>query len=99
MQIRIYRVGPKNRLATTALIAAALAVGAVLIAFGLMLLLGLAAAGVVIGSGVMIYHRLTGRAPAMQRWQERQMLDPSLEVFPEQLQTHDAKRLTPKDEQ
>jgi len=82
MQVRIYRVGSKNRLATIALVAAALAMGAVLIAFGLVLLLGLAAAGAVVGSGLMIYRRLTGRAPVIQRWSAGEALDPSIEVFP-----------------
>jgi len=81
MQIRVYRVGTKNRLATVALIAAALAVGAVLIAFGLMLLLALTAAGVVVGSGVMLYRRLTGRGPVLRGRQPQPGLDPSLEVF------------------
>jgi hypothetical protein len=85
MQVRVYRIGSRNRLATIGLIAAALAVGAVLIAFGLVLLLGLAAASVLVGSGLMIYHRLTGRGPEIQTWRAREELDPSLEVFPGEL--------------
>jgi Flp pilus assembly protein TadB len=86
MQMRVYRFGTKNRAATIALIAAALAAGAVLIAFGLVLLLALAAAATVIGAGTVLYYRLTGRRPAFQRFQTRERLDPSLEVFPDQLQ-------------
>jgi hypothetical protein len=98
MQVRIYRVGSKNRLATIALVAAALAMGAVLIAFGLVLLLGLAAAGVVVGSGLMIFRRLTGRGPVIQRWSARESLDPSLEVFPGELRGDRPERLTAPDE-
>jgi hypothetical protein len=80
MHVRVYRFGTKNRAATVALIAAALAIGAVFVALGLMLLLAIAAAGAVIGVGAMIYYRLTGRRPALQR-STQQRLDPTLEVF------------------
>ena len=98
MQVRIYRVGSGNRLATIALVAAALAMGAVLIAFGLVLLLGLAAAGVVVGSGLVIYRRLTGRGPLIQRWSAGEALDPSLEVLPGELRGDRPERLSAPDE-
>jgi hypothetical protein len=101
MQVRVYGFGTKNRLATIALIAAALAIGAVLVAFGLVLLLGLATAGLVVGSGLMIYHRLTGRGPMIQRWRPREELDPALQVFPDEVSSGDrpnADRLIPPDD-
>jgi len=86
MHVRVYRLGTKNRAATVALIAAALAIGAVLIAFGLMLLLALAAAATVIGAGTVLYSRLTGRRPRLLRTEPREQLDPRLEVFPDDAQ-------------
>ena len=52
-----------GRLQTYALVAAALAAGALLIAFGLIVLAGLAVAGTVVGGGIALYHRVTGRWP------------------------------------
>jgi len=85
----------RGRLQTYALVAAALAAGALLIAFGLIVLAGLAVTGTVLGSGIALYHRLTGRWPAFLRVRayagpigsaapdrrEVQGLDPSMEVF------------------
>jgi len=86
MHVRVYRLGTRNRLATIALIAAALAIGAVLVAFGLMLLLSLAAAATVVGAGTVLYYRLTGRRPRLLRAEPHDKLDPSLEVFPDDAQ-------------
>ena len=86
MHVRVYRFGTRNRAATIALVAAALAIGAVFVAFGLMLLLALAAAGTVMGTGAVIYYRLFGRTPSLQPWQTREQLDPALEVFPTEIQ-------------
>lgn len=59
-----------------------LAVG-VFLAFGFVLLLGLAVAGLVLGAGAALLRRLSGR-PAVQPdvRQGRHGLDPSLEVSP-----------------
>ncbi|MFN2564365.1 MAG: hypothetical protein ABR499_05055 [Gemmatimonadaceae bacterium] len=85
MMIRIYGLNAPSRPAAIALAAAALAVGAVFVAFGIVLLLGVAAIGTVVGAGVVVFRRLTGRGsvriPAARFDTE---LDPSLEVFPEQ---------------
>lgn len=82
--------GPRNRAQTIALAVVALGAGALLLAFGLVLLAGLAAVGIVVGSGVAIYHRLTGRWPGLPRTAGGAMriervegLDPAKQVFPE----------------
>jgi hypothetical protein len=54
---------PRGRLQTYALVAAALAAGALLIAFGLIVLAGLAVTGTVVGGAIGLYHRFTGRWP------------------------------------
>lgn len=78
--------GPRNRAQTIALAVVALAAGALLLAFGLVLLAGLAAVGLVAGTGIAIYHRLTGRWPGLPRAVggvgRVEPLDPSKEVFP-----------------
>ena len=86
MHVRVYRLGTRNRAATIALVVAALAIGAVLIAFGLMLLLALAAAATVVGAGTVLYYRLTGRKPQLLRTEPQEKLDPSQEVFPDAAQ-------------
>jgi hypothetical protein len=81
--LRIYGINVRNRPAAIAVAAVALAVGAVLVAFGIVLLLGLAAVGTAIGTGVLLYRALTGRSGDRLRSPERPSgLDPSLEVFP-----------------
>lgn len=78
--------GPRNRAQTIALAVTALAAGALLLAFGLVLLAAVAAVGIVGGLGIAIYHRLTGRWPGLPRQGGRtarvEPLDPSKEVFP-----------------
>jgi hypothetical protein len=85
MMLRIYGLNVRSRPAAIALAATALAVGAVFVAFGIVLLIGLAAVGTVVGTGVLLVRSLTGRGGG-QRHAPRQAaeLDPSLEVFPTQ---------------
>lgn len=85
----------RGRLQTYALVAAALAAGALLIAFGLIVLAGLAVTGTVVGGGIALYHRVTGRWPKFMhvrasmgpiggsgsRRTDLHGLDPSKEVF------------------
>ena len=81
--LRIYGITVRNRPAAIALAAVALAIGAVFVAFGIVLLLGLAALGTAIGTGVLLYRALTGRRGDRARRSELPSdLDPSLEVFP-----------------
>jgi len=85
----------RGRLQTYALVAAALAAGALLIAFGLVVLAGLIVTGAVVGGGIALYHRLTGRWPKFLQVrtyvgpigsagprESVHGLDPSKEVFP-----------------
>jgi hypothetical protein len=86
----------RSRLQTYALVTAALAAGALLIAFGLVVLAALAVTGTVMGGGIAAYHRLTGRWPRFlhvrtQVWPigaagpagpASHGLDPADEVFP-----------------
>lgn len=86
----------RGRLQTYALVAAALGAGALLIAFGLIVLVGLAIGGTALGGGIALYHRFTGRWPkflhvrtyvgsigsAEPPSRTAHGLDPSKEVFP-----------------
>ncbi|MEO7646826.1 MAG: hypothetical protein ABIV11_01130 [Gemmatimonadaceae bacterium] len=56
-------------------------VGAFL-AFGFVLLLGLAAAGLLLGTAAALYRRLTGRPQPPRHVGPRHGLDPSLEIAP-----------------
>ena len=80
---RAIRFQARNRIGTLALAVTAVLLGGVLLAFGLLLFLGFAAAGAAIGVGVLVYHKLTGRVPhALQPQWRASALDPALEVFP-----------------
>jgi uncharacterized protein (DUF58 family) len=78
--LRLYGINVRSRPAAIALAAAALAVGAVFVAFGIVLLLGLAAVGIVVGAGVMIFRSLTGRGVGRLHPTRDIDLDPELEV-------------------
>jgi hypothetical protein len=79
--LRIYRINIRNRPAAMALAAAALAAGAVFIAFGIVLLAGFAVVGTLISGGVVLYRALTGRSrDRLQGYDQGFDLDPSLEV-------------------
>lgn len=83
MIVRIHGIAIRNRPAAIALAAAALAVGAVFVAFGVVLLLGLAAIGTAVGAGTLVFRALTGRGGRrLQGRGAHTELDPSLEVFP-----------------
>jgi hypothetical protein len=83
MIVRVYGANLRSRPATIALVVLALGLGAVLIAFGLVLLLGLTVLGTAIGAGVLLFRALTGRgAERLGSSPPQRELDPSLEVFP-----------------
>lgn len=84
MTHKVITLNVRNRAGAIALAAMAVALGGALLAFGLLLLAGLAAAGAVVGAGVMLYHKLTGRWPGRftATRSYRPTLDPSKEVFP-----------------
>ncbi|HUF31381.1 MAG TPA: hypothetical protein VMM77_12085 [Gemmatimonadaceae bacterium] len=80
---RIVQISTTNRAGAIALGIAAVAIGGVFVVFGLMLLIGLAAVGTLVGAGLVLYHRLTGRLPSFLRGktQPARTLHPELEVF------------------
>jgi hypothetical protein len=83
MMIHVHGLSVRSRPAAIALAAAALAVGAVFVAFGIFLLLGLAVVGAVVGAGVIAFRALTGRGIGRLRPVPTELdLDPSLQVFP-----------------
>ena len=85
MMIRIYGLNVRSRPAAIALAAAALALGAVFVAFGVVLLVGLAAVGTLVGAGLLAFRALIGRGAGRLRSSRFEIdLDPSLEVFPSQ---------------
>jgi hypothetical protein len=77
--IRVYSMRARNGPAAFALAAVVLAVGALLVALGLLLLLGLVAIGAAIGTGAVLFRALTGRGRRRVWYRD---LDPSLEIFP-----------------
>ena len=83
--IRLVHLNVRHPAAAVAVAIAALAIGGVLFAFGLVLLLGLVVAGSVVGTAIVLYRKLTGRLPGFPGGarRERVTLDPSLEVFPD----------------
>lgn len=83
--MKVYSLTVRNRFTATLLALAVLGAGAALLVVGFALLAGLAVAGGVLGTGVMIYNRLRGTRPTLPGavGGRREMpLDPSLEVFP-----------------
>jgi hypothetical protein len=81
--VRIYSINVRSRPAAIALAAAALAAGAVFVAFGIVLLLGVVAVGTVVGAGVVLYRSLTERGrPRVGGRRGDDVLDPAREVFP-----------------
>lgn len=89
MMYRQLNIAPRNRAATIALLAVAILAGGLVFALGLSLLLGLLALAAVGGTGVTIYRRIMfalrgGRPGSGAGWRGR-ALDPSMEVFPGQV--------------
>jgi hypothetical protein len=82
--MKTYSLTVKNRLAVFLFVALAVGVGATLLVVGFALIAGLVVAGGVLGTGVAIYRRLTGkhRATLPAQGARDLGLDPALEVFP-----------------
>ena len=77
--MRVYALTLRNRFIATLALLALIGLGAAVVAVGFTLLLGLAAAGTLVGAGVSIYSRLRGgRRDVLPR---SSGLDPRLEVF------------------
>ncbi|MEO7648442.1 MAG: hypothetical protein ABIV11_09445 [Gemmatimonadaceae bacterium] len=81
MFARELRLSTGNKFAAAVLGAALLVVVGVFLAFGFLLVLGLTAAGLLLGVGAALYRRLTGQAPAPRgQGRSHNGLDPALEV-------------------
>ena len=77
--MRVYALTVRNRFIATLALLALIGLGAAVVAVGFTVLLGLAAAGTLVGAGVSIYNRLRGqRVDVLPR---SSGLDPRLEVF------------------
>jgi hypothetical protein len=82
MSIRIYTTGQIGGAKGLALATVLVGLGFVVLAFGLVLLAAVAAAGAAVGAGVMLYRRLTGRPLfRVPGGRETSRPDPALEVF------------------
>jgi hypothetical protein len=81
MEIRSYRLTVRNKPAAIALAGVAVIVGGALLAMGLAVIAGLVVAGVVVGTGAMLFRRLQGRAELPRRSAAHAELDPAKEVF------------------
>ncbi|MGK2934368.1 MAG: hypothetical protein ACSLFE_03885 [Gemmatimonadaceae bacterium] len=83
MYVREFRSSLGGKLGAVVAGAVLLVVVGVFLAFGFVLLLALAAAGLLLGVGTALLRRLTGRGPApLDAAGPRHGLDPSLEVKP-----------------
>lgn len=81
--VRQFRAHVGNRIGALALGAVLLLAALVFLAFGIVLIVGLTAAGLVLGLGAALYKRLTRTPPATPRQPGRfGDLDPALEVLP-----------------
>ena len=82
MSMRVYKLEGGGGAKGAGLAIAIVGVGALVVAFGLALLLVLGTVGAVVGAGVILYRRLTGRAmPSVYSGRATAQVDPSLEVF------------------
>ena len=81
---KVYTMTVRNRVAVAGFSILIVAMGVILVTFGMALLAGLAVTGAVVGAGAALYRRLFRRPDneAAQRLSARGSLDPSLEVQP-----------------
>ncbi len=83
--MQVYTFSTKNRVVATLAALVVLGAGAALLLFGLALLAGAAIAGGVLGAGLLAVRALRGERSAPLRGSSTaSVLDPSLEVFPEE---------------
>ena len=82
MSMRVYKLEGGSGAKGAVLAVVILGVGALLVAFGLALLLALTAVGAVVGAGILAYRRLTGQStPRVRGSAVDGRPDPALEVF------------------
>lgn len=82
MFARELRLSTGNKVAAILAGTVLLVVVGVFLAFGFVLLLGLAVAGLLLGTGAALFRRLTGRPPRQSHVASRHGLDPALEIAP-----------------
>jgi hypothetical protein len=83
MYVRVFRSSLGGKLGAVVAGTVLLVLVGVFLAFGFVLLLALAAAGLALGIGGALLRRLTGRAPIRRdELKPRHDLDPALEVKP-----------------
>ena len=81
LHVRTYRFTTRNKVTIAALAIAGIAVGGVLLVLGLTLLVGVLAAGAVLGTGVALSRRLGGLRRVVEPPSAHSGLDPADEVF------------------
>ena len=79
----VYSVTIRNRAVAALVGLLVLGAGAALLVLGIALLAGLAVAGGLLGTGILVYRKLRGHSPLPVARERVGTLDPSLEVFPE----------------
>jgi hypothetical protein len=85
MMYRQLNIAPRNRAVALVLVVTAIAVGGMVLALGLSLLLGILALAAVGGAGVTLYRRIAGVLRGERPWRvggRGRALDPSMEIFP-----------------
>ena len=83
---KVYGMTFRNRAAVAGFSILIVAMGVILVTFGMALIAALTVTGVLVGAGATIYRRFARRSEnsAGQRLSDRGSLDPSLEVQPTQ---------------
>ena len=82
MSMRVYKLEGGGGAKGAGLAIAIVGLGVLVVGFGLALLLVLGTVGALIGTGVMLYRRLTGRSvPIIRGARATAQVDQSLEVF------------------
>jgi hypothetical protein len=81
---KVYSMTFRNRAAVAGFSILIVAMGVILVTFGMALIAALTVTGTLVGAGAAIYRRFARRSEnaAGQRLSERASLDPSLEVQP-----------------
>ncbi len=82
MSIRVYKLDGAKGVQASVVGLLLIGVGAVIVAAGLALLIVVALAGAALGTGYILYRRLTGKSiPGLPGREASTRLDPALEVF------------------
>lgn len=83
MYVRQFRAHVGNRVGALLLGAVLLVAAGIFLTFGILLIVGLMAAGLLLGLGTALYRRvMTAPPPAAPSQRRRDELDPALEILP-----------------